>query len=164
MPPPPCGRGILFNDSIFNNIAYGELSTSDSDKVIEASSFANALDFINNFPEKFDTTISSPIPEKDSGIATFTREAIDSVNIKSSIDDSLQVINASSGIELYYVLAMTPVSESKDRYVFDGEAPFGIAVNQIPPIGNATHLQHGISADLSILQEGETYDLSLIHI
>jgi len=111
-------------------------------------------------PEKLDTTISSPIPEKDFGIATFTREAIDSINIKSSIDDSLQVINASSGIELYYVLAMTPVSESKDRYVFDGEAPFGIAVNQIPPIGNATHLQHGISADLSILQEGETYDFA----
>ena len=42
----------LFNDTIFNNIAYGELSASDSDKVIEASSFANALDFINNFPEK----------------------------------------------------------------------------------------------------------------
>ena len=111
-------------------------------------------------PEVLDTTISSPIPEKDLGIATFTREAIDSVNIKSSTDDSLQVINASSGIELYYVLAMTPVSESKDRYVFDGEAPFGIAVNQIPPIGNATHLQHGISADLSILQEGETYDFA----
>ena len=111
-------------------------------------------------PEVLDTTTFSPIPEKDLGIATFTREAIDSVNIKSSIDSSLQVINASSGIELYYVLAMTPVSESKDRYVFDGEAPFGIAVNQIPPIGNATHLQHGISADLSILKEGETYDFA----
>ena len=47
-------------------------------------------------PEVLDTTISSPIPEKDLGIATFTREAIDSVNIKSSIDDSIQVINASS--------------------------------------------------------------------
>ncbi|MEC8077725.1 MAG: lipid A export permease/ATP-binding protein MsbA [Pseudomonadota bacterium] len=47
----------LFNDTIFNNIAYGELSASDSDKVIEASSFANALDFINNFPEKFDTIV-----------------------------------------------------------------------------------------------------------
>ena len=47
----------LFNDTIFNNIAYGELSASDSDKVIEASSFATALDFINNFPEKFDTIV-----------------------------------------------------------------------------------------------------------
>ena len=47
----------LFNDTIFNNIAYGELSASDPDKVIEASSFANALDFINNFPEKFNTIV-----------------------------------------------------------------------------------------------------------
>ena len=57
-------------------------------------------------------------------------------------------------------MVMTPSKGNKDRYVFDGEAPFGIAVNQIPPIGNATHLQHGISADLSILQEGETYDFA----
>tara|TARA_Y100000768_G_scaffold359412_1_gene315894 strand:- start:3374 stop:6013 length:2640 start_codon:yes stop_codon:yes gene_type:complete len=111
-------------------------------------------------PEVSDTVAVSPIPEKDSGIATFTQEAIDSIKIKSTTDDSLQVINASSGIELYYVLAMTPVSENKDRYVFDGEAPFGIAVNQIPAVGNATHLQHGVSADLSILQEGETYDFA----
>ena len=33
-------------------------------------------------------------------------------------------------------------------------------MNQIPPIGNATHLQHGISADLSTLQEGQTYDFA----
>ena len=111
-------------------------------------------------PEVSDTVAVSLIPEKDSGIATFTREAIDSIKIKSTTNDSLQVINASSGIELYYVLAMTPVSENKDRYVFDGEAPFGIAVNQIPAVGNATHLQHGVSADLSILQEGETYDFA----
>ena len=111
-------------------------------------------------PEIIDTSISSPIPEKDKGIATFTREAIDSINTQSDIDDSIEVINAGGEIELYYVLAMTPVSENKDRYVFDGEAPFGIAVNQIPPIGNATHLQHGISADLATLQKGETYDFA----
>jgi len=111
-------------------------------------------------PEIIDTSISSPIPEKDKGIATFTREAIDSINTQSDIDDSIEVINVGGEIELYYVLAMTPVSENKDRYVFDGEAPFGIAVNQIPPIGNATHLQHGISADLATLQKGETYDFA----
>lgn len=111
-------------------------------------------------PEIIDTAAVSPIPEKDIGIATFTRQAIDSINAQSDIEDSLQVINSESGIELYYVLAMTPVSENKDRYVFDGEAPFGIAVNQIPPIGKATHLQHGISADLATLQIGETYDFA----
>ncbi len=47
----------LFNDTIFNNIAYGELSAYDPEKVFEASKFANASDFINNFPEKFDTVV-----------------------------------------------------------------------------------------------------------
>ena len=52
------------------------------------------------------------------------------------------------------------VSENKDRYVFDGEAPFGVAVNQIPSMGNATHLQHGVSADLATLERGKTYDFA----
>jgi len=111
-------------------------------------------------PEVTDTIQPSPIPEKDTGISSFTKEALDEIQIKSVIDDTLQMINENSGIDLYYVLAMTPVSENKDRYVFDGEAPFGIAVNQIPPIGSATHLQHGISADLAVLQSGETYDFA----
>ena len=111
-------------------------------------------------PEVADTMPPSPIPEKDTGISSFTKEALDAIQTKSVIDDTLQIVNENSGIDLYYVLAMTPVSENKDRYVFDGEAPFGIAVNQIPPMGNATHLQHGISADLAVLQSGETYDFA----
>jgi hypothetical protein len=72
------------------------------------------------FQKKFGYTISSPnTQKKDLGIATFTREGNwIGLTLKSSTDDSLQVINANRGIELYYVLAMTPVSESKDRYVF----------------------------------------------
>ena len=63
-------------------------------------------------------------------------------------------------IDLYYVLAMTPSSGERDRYVFDGEAPFGVAVNQIPPKGDATHFQHGISANLANLTFGETFDFA----
>ena len=111
-------------------------------------------------PDVADTVTTSPIPEKDAGISSFTKEALDAVREKSVIDDTSQIINESSGIDLYYVLAMTPVTENKDRYVFDGEAPFGIAVNQIPSIGTATHLQHGVSADLAGLQSGETYDFA----
>ena len=55
-------------------------------------------------------------------------------------------------IELYYVMVMTPSKGQKDRYVFDGEAPFGVNVSQVPPMGEATHFNHSISA------------LSLIHI
>ena len=55
---------------------------------------------------------------------------------------------------------MTPASDTRDRYVFDGEAPFGVAVNQVPPMGEATHFQHGISANLLNLKRGETFDFA----
>ncbi len=48
---------VLFNDSIRNNIAYGEVSIP-LEKVKMAASVANALDFIEEFPEGFDTVIA----------------------------------------------------------------------------------------------------------
>ena len=47
----------LFNDTIFNNIAYGELSSSSKNDVYDAAKFADALDFINELPEKFETIV-----------------------------------------------------------------------------------------------------------
>lgn len=47
---------VLFNDSIQNNIALGH-EFPDSDKVWEASRVANALDFVENKPEKLLTTV-----------------------------------------------------------------------------------------------------------
>ena len=47
---------ILFNDSIRNNIAYGKRSATDKE-IIKAAKAAYAYDFIQNFPNKFDTGI-----------------------------------------------------------------------------------------------------------
>ncbi len=47
---------ILFNDTIFNNIAYG-MEDADPERVKAAANAANALEFINDFPEKFQTKI-----------------------------------------------------------------------------------------------------------
>ncbi len=47
----------LFNDTVFNNIAYGELNSSSKNDVYEAAKFADALDFINELPEKFETIV-----------------------------------------------------------------------------------------------------------
>ncbi len=47
---------ILFNDSIRNNIAYGDDVTSEDD-IRQAAENANALDFIQKLPEGFDTII-----------------------------------------------------------------------------------------------------------
>jgi ABC-type multidrug transport system fused ATPase/permease subunit len=48
---------VLFNDTIFNNIAYG-LPNVPFEKVKEAAKAANALDFIEMLPNQFDTVLS----------------------------------------------------------------------------------------------------------
>jgi len=47
---------ILFNDTIWNNIAYGD-EKAELEKVEEAVKMANAYDFIRNIPERYQTII-----------------------------------------------------------------------------------------------------------
>jgi len=47
---------ILFNDTVRNNIAYGDIKRSDED-IINAAKAANAYQFIKNLPEGFETAI-----------------------------------------------------------------------------------------------------------
>mgnify|MGYP001197413588 CR=1 FL=1 len=102
----------------------------------------------------------SPIPEKDTGITTFQETVTEALTPKVVAEDTAIDMQSGNEIDLYYVLAMTPASQTKDRYIFDGEAPFGVAVNQVPPMGKATHFQHGVSANLANLQRGETFDFA----
>ena len=48
---------ILFNDSIFNNITYGNLKSVSLEKVKKAAKAANALEFINELPDGFNHII-----------------------------------------------------------------------------------------------------------
>ncbi len=47
---------MLFNDTILNNVKYGSKNKSEKD-VIEACKNANAIDFINELPEQFNTIV-----------------------------------------------------------------------------------------------------------
>jgi subfamily B ATP-binding cassette protein MsbA len=47
---------ILFDDTVKNNIAYGRHNAAE-DEIIAAARAAYAYDFIQNFPQKFDTRI-----------------------------------------------------------------------------------------------------------
>ncbi len=47
---------ILFNDTVANNIGYGNLRSSDG-QIIEAAKAANAHDFIQRLPQGYDTII-----------------------------------------------------------------------------------------------------------
>ena len=47
----------LFNDTIFNNIAYGELQGRSEEKVRAAAQVAHATEFIDEMPDGFDTHV-----------------------------------------------------------------------------------------------------------
>ncbi len=49
-------ESILFNDTVFNNIAFG-INTSSKEDVIKAAKIANAHDFIVALPDGYDTNI-----------------------------------------------------------------------------------------------------------
>lgn len=49
---------VLFNDTVFNNIAYGaNVNDVTHEKVVEAAKFANALEFIEDLPQGLQTLI-----------------------------------------------------------------------------------------------------------
>ena len=48
---------ILFNDTIYNNIAYGSLNKVNSQKVRKAAKAANAIEFIDKLPDGFNHKI-----------------------------------------------------------------------------------------------------------
>ena len=110
--------------------------------------------------ETVSDSVTSPIPEKDTGVSTFTKTVQEALVPKVVNSDTTLDMQSENEIDLYYVLAMTPASDTKDRYIFDGEAPFGVAVNQVPPMGEVTHFQHGVSANLASLKRGESYDFA----
>jgi subfamily B ATP-binding cassette protein MsbA len=47
----------LFNDSIFNNIAYGAMSGASREQVIAAAEAAHAMEFIEKMPEGLETQV-----------------------------------------------------------------------------------------------------------
>ncbi len=48
---------ILFNDTVRNNIAYGDIERTESEDIINAAKAANAHDFIMQLPKQYDTNI-----------------------------------------------------------------------------------------------------------
>ena len=48
---------VLFNDSIRNNLAYGQLRGSSEDDLMQAAEAAHVLEFVNDLPDGFDTMV-----------------------------------------------------------------------------------------------------------
>lgn len=48
---------ILFNDTIANNLAYGQLRQCSRAELLQAAEAAHVIDFVEELPEGFDTTV-----------------------------------------------------------------------------------------------------------
>jgi len=48
---------ILFNDTIANNLAYGQLRQCSRAELLQAAEAAHVIDFVNELPEGFDTIV-----------------------------------------------------------------------------------------------------------
>jgi subfamily B ATP-binding cassette protein MsbA len=48
---------VLFNDSIENNIAYGQLRRCSRAKILEAADAAHIIEFVKELPDGFETTV-----------------------------------------------------------------------------------------------------------
>ena len=122
-----------------------------------------------------DSVFVNPIPDEDKEVAFHKTvfgpsDSVSTINtwedtvrnalVPEPIDLSNRKDSDNRSIGLYYVMVMAPSKGEKDRYVFDGEAPFGINVNQIPPMGEPTHFQHSVSANINYLRRGNDYDFA----
>ena len=150
--------------------------TNDMDSKIWAARASVKIEQVDStlFAIK-DSVYNNPIPDEDNEVA-FHKTIFgpsDSVSTIATWEDTVrntlvpELIDISNrdesddrSIDLYYVMVMTPSKGVKDRYVFDGEAPFGINVNQIPPMGEPTHFQHSVSANIKYLRRGNDYDFA----
>ncbi len=48
---------VLFNDTIRNNLAYGQLRASSEDEIMRAAEAAHVLEFVTNLPDGFETMV-----------------------------------------------------------------------------------------------------------
>ena len=144
----------------------GEIEVPNIDNDMESMSWADEAGFTKINLSEIVTEepksgkLVSPIPEINNkmDIKTISQKEWSK---NSKVKDSLKSKpNVENEIDLYYVLAITPASNKRDRFIFDGEVPFGVSVNQIPPTGVPTHFKHGVSADLKSLSEGNVYDFA----
>ena len=150
--------------------------SDDMDSKIWAAKASVKIEEIDStFLINNDSIFINPIPDEDKEVA-FHKTVFgpsDSVSAVNTWEDTVrnalvpEPISLSKGdnsdnqsIGLYYVMVMAPSKGKKDRYVFDGESPFGINVNQIPSMGEPTHFQHSISANINYLRRGNDYDFA----
>ena len=167
--------GIVKKSKIDDKVEIPKKSDDMNSKIWAAKASVKTEQVDSTLLISKDLVIVNPIPDEDKEIA-FHKTIFgpsDSISTSNTWEDTVRNAlvpepidlsgdddSSDRSIDLYYVMVMAPSKGEKDRYVFDGEAPFGINVNQVPPMGEPTHFQHSVSANISYLRRGNDYDFA----
>ena len=167
--------GIVKKSKIDDKVEIPKKSDDMNSKIWAAKASVKTEQVDSTLLISKDLVIVNPIPDEDKEVA-FHKTIFgpsDSISTSNTWEDTVRNAlvpepidlsgdddSSDRSIDLYYVMVMAPSKGEKDRYVFDGEAPIGINVNQVPPMGEPTHFQHSVSANISYLRRGNDYDFA----
>ena len=138
----------LFNDTIYNNIAYGELSSHDVSSVHDAAEFSFASNFINDLPDKFETVVGQNGVLLSGGQRQ--RIAIARALLKNApillLDEATSALDAES--EASIQKSLTTLSENKTTLVIAHRLSTVMNADKIIVIENGHVVEQGNHSDL----------------
>ena len=138
----------LFNDTVYNNIAYGELSTHDVSRVHDAAEFSFASNFINELPDKFETIVGQNGVLLSGGQRQ--RIAIARALLKNApillLDEATSALDAES--EASIQKSLTTLSENKTTLIIAHRLSTVMSADKIIVIENGHVVEQGNHSDL----------------
>ena len=138
----------LFNDTIYNNIAYGELSSHDVSRVHDAAEFSFASNFINELPDKFETIVGQNGVLLSGGQRQ--RIAIARALLKNApillLDEATSALDAES--EASIQKSLTTLSENKTTLIIAHRLSTVMNADKIIVIENGHVVEQGNHSDL----------------
>ena len=138
----------LFNDTVYNNIAYGELSSHDVSRVHDAAEFSFASNFINELPDKFETIVGQNGVLLSGGQRQ--RIAIARALLKNApillLDEATSALDAES--EASIQKSLTALSESKTTLIIAHRLSTVMNADKIIVIENGRVVEQGNHSDL----------------
>jgi subfamily B ATP-binding cassette protein MsbA len=147
----------LFNDTIINNIAYGELNESKMIDIENATKKANAFNFINSLPDKFNTYVGQNGILLSGGQKQ--RIAIARAILKNApillLDEATSALDSES--ELIIQESISKLSANKTTLVIAHRLSTVMNADQIIVIDNGEIIESGTHNDL--LNKNEAYSI-----
>ena len=138
----------LFNDTVYNNIAYGELSSHDVSRVHDAAEFSFASNFINDLPDKFETIVGQNGVLLSGGQRQ--RIAIARALLKNApillLDEATSALDAES--EASIQKSLTTLSENKTTLIIAHRLSTVMNADKIIVIENGQVVEQGNHSDL----------------